>query len=396
MYFDLTEIISSPIYLALTVVSLVSALYLVVFYRRRIRSVSPAPRSTAHDVEPISTHALPSISIIIYDKEAPASLKSLLENIFSQEYAGKMEVIVASDGHSPRSADVVNSMAEAHPELRMTFVPEEAHALSRKKLALTLGIKAARNEYVLLTRSECEAKSPKWLSEFAEAMVSGHRLVMGHTHAVDSEGKKLNAMARFDTLADAVTYLSAAAAGHPYRADSANMAFSRRLFFDNRGFTDSVGYHHGEDDIFISRIASGTRPVLLLGKDSQLTLNIRDLRLYHRLNKLRHRFTGRFVSRRSRLFFGSCSMMMWLWLSSTVAIAATTLPNLLPLTVALASGALWMGVSVSAWRKASGVLSLPVSSWLLPATMMLRPLYNFLYRLRERSFNERNYTWSKP
>lgn len=396
MYFDLDEILSDPIYFSLTATALLAAVYLVVFYRGRIRSVAPTVRSTAHDVEPLSPEGLPSISVIIYDKEAPVSLQSLLDDLFRQDYAGELEIIVTSDGHSSRSADVVNTLSESHPNLRLTFVPDEAHALSRKKLALTLGIKAARHDYVLLTRSECSIPSERWITEFAEAISSGHDMVMGHTYAVDSDGKRLNAMARFDTLADAVTYLSSAAAGHPYRADSANMAFSRRLFFDNRGFTDSVGYHHGDDDIFISHIAPKASHALLLSDNTGLPLKIHDLRLHHRLNKLSHNFTGRFVSHRSRLFFGSCSLMMWLWVAATAAIAAITLPNLLPLTVAVAAGVAWIAVAIASWRKASRVLSLPVNSWLLPATMLLRPFYNLFYRLRSKTLSERNYTWSKP
>ncbi len=398
MSFDVTEILSSNLCLALLAVALLSSLYLIVFYRGRIRSVSFTSESADESVSEheLPSSELPSISIIVYDKESSTALKSLLNDIFAQKYTGKMEVIVASDGHSMLSSDVVNAMSETHRNLRLTFVPEEAHALSRKKLALTLGIKAAHYDYVLLTQSECSIPSTSWLKEFGGKIAQGHNLVIGHTYGIDSHGKKLKPMARFDSLADVVTYLSSATKGRPYRGDASNIAFSRKLFFDNRGFNESVGYHHGEDDIFVSRIAQSANPSLLLTKSTILPIKIYNLKQHHALQKMRHSFTGKFVSHGARRFFGSCSLMMWTWLASTVALALLSYPNLLPLTVALAFGIAWIIVAVSAWRKASRVLSLPINLWLLPTTMMLRPIYNFFYRLKSRSFNERNYTWSKP
>lgn len=61
MYFDLDEILNNPVYSSLTATALLAAVYLVVFYRGRIRSVAPTVRSTAHDVEPLSRRSAVNI-----------------------------------------------------------------------------------------------------------------------------------------------------------------------------------------------------------------------------------------------------------------------------------------------------------------------------------------------
>ena len=84
------------------------------------------------------------VSVIVYADDAPERLGNLLTRIFSQRYEGKTEVIVVNDGASPDVADVVKRLSQEHTNLYQTFVPNEAHNLSRRKLGLSLGIKAAR------------------------------------------------------------------------------------------------------------------------------------------------------------------------------------------------------------------------------------------------------------
>ncbi len=98
MSFDVIEILSSNLCLALLAVALLSSLYLIVFYRGHIRSISFTSESANESVSEheLPSSELPSISIIVYDKESSTALKSLLNNIFTQKYTGKMEVIVAS------------------------------------------------------------------------------------------------------------------------------------------------------------------------------------------------------------------------------------------------------------------------------------------------------------
>lgn len=380
---------------ALVTASVVASLLLIIFYRGRIRKVSTTTPSGAHDVVPIEDSNQPSLSVIVYDRESPSALSKLLDDIFRQEYGGDFEVIVVSDGHSPQSSDVVNRLSRFHNNLRLTFVPDEAHALSRKKLAITLGVKAARHNSIVLTEAECSIPSSRWLQSIADSFSMGKSLIIMHSYPIDSSGEQGSAMQSFDTLADCVTYLSSAFSGKPYRGNSANLAFTRKAFFACKGFADSVGLHHGEDDIFVSRIAPFSTPAVIVNDDTILPLHVHDYKQMHRLSKLSHRFTSRFVSQGSRLFFGFCSLLMWIWLAATIAAAILSGPNLLPVTLCIAVGIAWLAVAVAAWKKAAFTLHIAIKPWLLPMLMFMRPIYNFTYRLRARAVTERNFTWAK-
>lgn len=393
MTFQITQ---DPIILTIVSLAILASAYLIIAYRGRIRSVTSLSRDSSHEVEPISADRLPGISVIVYEKDSPEALGRVLADIFRQEYGGFLEVIVASDGNSADSADVVNLFSRDHDNIHYTFVPDDAHALSRKKLAITLGVKGARYDCVVVTEADCRIESDRWLAEIGGRFASGHSLVVGHCAPMDFDGKQGSAIEAMDTLMITTAYLSASVKGKPYRANACNMGFSRRLFFDNKGFANSLGLHYGEDDIFVSRVAPYASVATVVSPQSTITLHVADFSTMHRLWKLRHNFTCRYLRRSPRLLWQSFSAAMWLWLMATVAVGVVSGANLLPLALCVAFGVAWMICAVTAWRGASRALSVRVSGWMMPLLMFAMPVYDFIYKLRARSFVDRNYTWSKP
>lgn len=393
MYFE-TEL-SSEALIAICV-NLIAALFLATLYRSRIMRVTRHQRQNRPD-DGQPPLAYPSISIIVYTKDNPEGLATLLPELFSQDYPAGFEVIVTTDGRSETASDIVTRLSTEHRNLRLTYVPDEAHALSRKKLALTLGIKSAHNNYVLLTTADAILPSEHWLTLIGRHFAEGKDVVIGHSRPLDTKrggnGKPLTA---FDSLYDKTTYLSSAIARRPYRGSAGNIAFRRQLFFDNNGFAESVGYHHGEDDIFVSKIATGANCVTELDPQSQIAIKCHDLKSRHHDFRQQHRFTGRYVSKRSRRFFNAGPAAAWTWAASAAYLGAVFYPNLLPVAIAIVTGTVWMAVTAVAWKSAAVALGIKIKGWTAPFLMMIHPIYNLQYRFRAKSFSDRNYTWSKP
>ena len=67
----------------------------------------------------------------------------------------------------------------------VTFVyviPKSSHYLSRRKLALTIGIKAANHEWVILTDADCRPESERWLTTMATHCTDENDIVLGYTN----------------------------------------------------------------------------------------------------------------------------------------------------------------------------------------------------------------------
>lgn len=385
MYFSIYNILPVA-YAAFAVLSL-AMLWLLLCYRRRVASVSTAAREA--DAALPAGGTLPPVSVIVYASYNAGDLEETLPLILAQEYPGEFEVIVVNDGSSSELSDVVKRYAHDYPNLYQTFVPEKAHNLSRKKLAISLGIKAARTDYVVLTEACGRPRSRRWLQLMARHFASGKEVVLGWGRI---SGLK-SAMKAFDQVATGTTWLAAALAGNPYRGTALNIGYSRRLFFEAKGFSRTLNLHHGDDDLFVNQIATAENTAVELSPAARISARAENPAAMWREEKLRHAFTARMLPKGARRFMGFSTTMMWAWVVSAVVCVVFTIPNLLPGCVVLAlCAALWIPLTM-AWRrtgKALGVRLRPVILWWM---MLWRWIPDLRARLRCASAERRNYTW---
>lgn len=208
----------------------------------------------------------PGVSVLLSAHNESYNLSQYLQALLSQDYS-TFEVIVIDDGSEDSTRDVVENYMLTDPRVRMTFVPYGARVRSTKKLALTLGAKAAQYDYLLLTDADCVPESPHWISQ----MMSGFRLstdiVLGFG-AYFTERKHLNRLIQFDTLFNGLHYLGAALCGHPYMGVGRNLAYKKSLFFESGGFSHLMTTRAGDDDLFVNHVATRTNTAVVLTRES--------------------------------------------------------------------------------------------------------------------------------
>ena len=103
------------------------------------------------------------VSIVICAKNEEGNLKKNLPMVLEQDYPD-YEVIVVNDASTDKSDDVLRDLKKEYPHLRTSNIEENKHIRRGKKLALTVGIKAARHDWVLLTDADCMPGGTKWLA----------------------------------------------------------------------------------------------------------------------------------------------------------------------------------------------------------------------------------------
>lgn len=391
MYFS--HEIGNPTVMLLSLGAL-CAVFTVSLHLVQLRKVIRHKSSCDMRGEDLQPEDLPQASVIIYAQNQAEELESLLPQILKQDYPAGFEVIVVNEGSSDTTSEIVGRMQLSHKNLYLTFTPDGARNLSRKKLALTLGIKAARNGIAVMTDASVSIASDQWLKKMMRNFTPETEVVLGYA-APDKNGDTQWGRRRraFDFTAAGITWLSAAIAGRPYRGTGYNIAYRRDLFFRNKGFSRSLNMHYGDDDIFIDEIATGSNTAVELSSDSIVECRFSDHAKALRELQLRRRFTQRFVNRGALRLMAFSAWMIWPILALTVSAVATDWRNLFVWTVAAALSLGMLIPTVILWHKTMTVLNSRGLLLTLPWMIATRPLRNIALSIRSRMSKRKNYTW---
>ena len=231
------------------------------FYKR------PYSFQKKRKLSPLSDEALPAISVIVTSKNNAEELARNLPFILEQDYPD-FEVIVVNSGSTDDTDMVLMGAEQKYSRLYHTYVPAEADGLNEKKLALTLGIKAAKHPFLLFTEAYCRPCSNEWIREFGKEFATGKEVVLGFSRLEISKRTGLRGFMLYDNLIHHLKFLSMAIIRKPFMGIGRNLAYKKELFFKNRGYSSILNLEGGEDDIFINRIATGKNAGVVLSKES--------------------------------------------------------------------------------------------------------------------------------
>ncbi len=383
--------------LALACASLILALVTIAVYRRRLISV-PRCVKRQSDAGLPDRITYPSVSVIVYSFNNAKGLEELIPQLRRQNYPGKFDIIVVNDGKDDATEGLLNRMStEDVPRLYHTFTPRDTRNLSRKKLALTLGIKAAAGDCIINVTADTRVHSDNWLRLMAAPFTDpATEIVIGYAAPDNDIYTARGARGRrHDRLIDSVYYLASALAGKTYRGDGDNLAYRRDTFFRMKGFSNSLNLHYGDDDLFVYEASTTGNTAVVLAPDAQVISTVtgdRPEKVY-RYKKMRYDFTSRFAGRGQHLFYGTLSLLLWIWLGLTVAAVAVEPLNPVSLALcAISALSLWLPMMMI-WNSAAKCLGSKRFLLSAPFFIMWRPLRNIVYRLRSRKIHDAQYAW---
>lgn len=195
----------------------------------------------------------PPVSVVICARNEEENLEQFLPLVLEQEYP-TFEVVVVDDCSVDNTDMVLRRLAEKYPHLRTTTIKPDNKFRHGKKLALTVGIKAANHSWLLLTDADCKPASKYWIREMAKNFKAPNQVVLGYGGYSKGRGV-LNRLIRFDTFYIAMQYLGFAKFGLPYMGVGRNLAYKKELFFENKGFANHNHMLSGDDDLFVQQVA---------------------------------------------------------------------------------------------------------------------------------------------
>lgn len=265
----------------LVIALMVQLFYYLFFFRRVAWPVKDKNKKYTHSQEPVS--------IIICARNESENLINNLPLILQQDYPS-YEVVVVNDCSEDDSQDILEKINEKYPHLHITQIKRDEKFVHGKKLALTIGIKAAKNEWLLLTDADCTPISDKWLSTMQRNFTDENAIVLGYGKYQTERGL-LNSFIRFDTFFIAMQYLSYTMARLPYMGVGRNLAYRKTLFLKNKGFASHAHIISGDDDLFINEVANANNTSVELSRDA-FTVSIPKKHFSHWIFQKKRHFTA--------------------------------------------------------------------------------------------------------
>ena len=216
--------------------------------------------ATAH---PASTQP---ISVLITAHDNLAELERNLPMFLRQKYDADYQVIVVCQSTDGETQDFLKRTAAENPHLYYTFIPESSRYMSRKKLQITLGVKAAKHEWIILTEPTCKPENDKWLVTMSRQCQEPNHLVLGYVGFTD----ETKGVRRFESIRKAYYVLRRAQRSYGYRSHMPNIAFRKSDFMREQGYQGNLELVRGEYDFLVNKYGACGETAVELDSDAWL------------------------------------------------------------------------------------------------------------------------------
>jgi glycosyltransferase involved in cell wall biosynthesis len=207
------------------------------------------------------------ISVIVCAKNEEENVTNFVPLLAEQNYPD-YEIVLIDDASSDETLEIFEAFEKQYSNVKLVKVENNEAFWGNKKFALTLGIKAAKNEYLLFTDADCYPKTTEWIKEMSAQFTKEKTIVLGYGAYERIKGSFLNKIIRFETLLTATQYFSWAKLGKPYMGVGRNMAYKREEFFKTNGFIEHMKIRSGDDDLFINEASNSKNTTICFTPES--------------------------------------------------------------------------------------------------------------------------------
>ena len=233
-------------------------LFYYLYFFSRLAFFIPAPKST---------HVEHPVSVVICARDEAHNLVKNLPGVLVQHYKTTHELVLVNDNSSDETKYIIDEFKRSFKNLNLIDLTQEAKMISGKKFPLSMGIKSAQYEIVLLTDADCVPASEFWIQKMQNTYTDDIEIVLGYG-AYHKKPGLLNKLIRFETFHTAIQYLSYALAGTPYMGVGRNLSYKKNVFLRNKGFSSINQIPSGDDDLFINQVANSTNTAICIEEDT--------------------------------------------------------------------------------------------------------------------------------
>ncbi len=252
------------------------------------------------------------VSVVICARDEAGNLTNNLPGVLIQNYPATNEVIVVNDNSFDDSKYILEAFKKTYRHMQVIELSQEAQLIPGKKFPLSVGIKTAKYEILLLTDADCVPASEHWITQMQSSYDDQTEIVLGYG-AFHKQKGFLNKLIRWECYHTALQYMSYAMAGMPYMGVGRNLSYRKKLFYKQNGFT---AHHHisgGDDDLFVNASANHKNTRVELHPDSFTISKAPSTWRQWMRQKKRHYSTGKHYKFKHKFWLGLYSLSHFLF-----------------------------------------------------------------------------------
>jgi glycosyltransferase involved in cell wall biosynthesis len=282
------------------------------------------------------------VSVIICARNEARNLQQNLPFILAQRYsnaAGKrmFEVIVVDDASTDDTGAVLAALCLKYDHLRVVQVkPQEQRSFPGKKYAVSKGVAAADNDWLLFTDADCIPASDRWIDQMSAVFRnSGGRVKIAGSYGKYSTGPgMLNAFIRWETMHSFLQAFTYARSGMPYMAVGRNLAVNKELYAQVQDWDVWKALPTGDDDLLVARTATAENMRMIHTPESFTISEPKHSWGEWWRQKQRHLSAGKYYRQRIKAYLGAYALTHTLsWLLFFVLLCTGPLFWAVPLMV---------------------------------------------------------------
>lgn len=259
------------------------------------------------------------VSVVMVVKDAASVLLKTLPRLLNQQY-DDFEIVMVNDNSQDETKLLILEYQQQYKNIKLVDLETAVTTIRGKKFALSMGIRCASHEHIIITDPECSPTSTHWIEKMAQNFVGQKKIVLGYS-TYEKRNTPFNRLLHFDTLFNAMEYFSLARIHSTYRGDNKNLAFASSLFDAQRGFAAHNHISYGDEDIFISRAANKSNTAIEFSPDAVTVLQRGTNHRYWRDHKEGLYFTRKYNTFKNRLLlngFGVVNILFYVTLALAV------------------------------------------------------------------------------
>ena len=156
------------------------------------------------------------VSVVIVVRDDAALAVQNLPLLLEQQYSSYEIVIVNDRSRDENSLQAIREYKDRFPNIKLVDLSTAVSTSRGKKMAISMGVKCATYDHILLTSPDCKPASRLWLSKMAQNFQFQQRIVLGYNTFEKKKGIYSHFL-HFDNLISAVQYFAHALMHSTYR-----------------------------------------------------------------------------------------------------------------------------------------------------------------------------------